>query len=386
MDRTGTADTRRTKSPTIDTVAQTCGLSRTTVSAVLRGEAQRYRISEKTEALIRSTADQLGWRANFFARSLNKKRTGTIGVLFPDIFERFMGEIIRGIEGVLQGENIRLLLSTSRFQTDEELRAIEAFRYRGIDGLIVAPYAPFSGTPYRTEDLVEAIGGLPTVIIDRYPEGFDPLAQGYGLVVQKDRDAAYEATKLLANRVPSHPDIPWYREVVFVGFDLAASSLKNRLQGYREAMEELGLRTMELLLRERKADSSDLVQGLETIRKEHRSPKAYLVSTEGLAYKVAAILYHQGFRIGKDLHIARFGLDPPYVATGLIGIEQPHRAMGAQATRLLLDLVKGEEPKKIELDLSFRLPQGNHGAGSFPGPLWPNEFILEGANNEEKRN
>jgi DNA-binding LacI/PurR family transcriptional regulator len=384
MGRKAVEDTEFTKSPTIDTVAQKCGLSRTTVSAVLRGEAQRYRISEKTESLVRSTADQLGWTANFFARSLNKKSTGTIGVLFPDIFEHFMGEIIRGIEGVLQSENIRLLLSTSRFQADEELRAIQAFRYRGIDGLIIAPYAPFSGTPYRTEALIEAIGSLPTVVIDRSPGELDPLSQGYGLVIQKDREAAYEATKLLANRIRSRPDIPWYREVVFVGFDLAASSLKNRLAGYRDAMEELGLQSMEVLLQERNPASSDLIRGLETIQNRYRSPKAYLVSTEGLAYKVASILYGQGFRIGKDLHIARFGLDPPYVSTGLIGIEQPHRAMGAEATRLLLDLLRGLEPKKIELDLHFRLPPGSRHDQSLSGPPWPTEFFQEGAYYEEK--
>jgi DNA-binding LacI/PurR family transcriptional regulator len=384
MGQKETEDPGISKSPTIDTVAEKCGLSRTTVSAVLRGEAQRYRISAKTESLVRSVADQLGWTANFFARSLNKKRTGTIGVLFPDIFEHFMGEIIRGIEGVLQSENIRLLLSTSRFQTEEELRAIEAFRYRGIDGLIIAPYAPFSNTSYRPEDLVGAIGTLPTVVIDRSPGDLDVQAQGYGLVIQKDREAAYGATKLLANRVRSRPDIPWYREVVFVGFDLAASSLKNRLEGYRDAMEELGLQPMEVLLQERNPASSDLIQALETIQSHHRLPKAYLVSTEGLGYKVASILYGQGFRIGKDLYIARFGVDPPYVSSGLIGIEQPHRSMGAEATRLLLDLLRGLGPKKIELDLHVRLPWDYHQKQSLSGPLWPTEFIPEGAYYEEK--
>lgn len=219
------------------------------------------------------------------------------------------------------------------------------------------------------------------MVIDRCPEGLDPLARGYGVVVQKDREAAYEATKLLAKRVMSRP---WYREVVFVGLDLAASSLNNRLAGYRDAMKEMGLQSMEVLLQERNPTSSDLIQALESIQSCYRRAKAYLVSTEGLGYKVASILYGQGFRIGKDLHIARFGLDPPYVSTGLIGIEQPHRAMGAEATRLLLDLLRGSEPKKIELDLRFRFPRGSHQAQSLSEALWPTEFIPEGAYHEKK--
>ncbi|GAB1482250.1 hypothetical protein MASR2M78_10650 [Treponema sp.] len=166
-------------SVTIDTVAAACGLSRTTVSVVLRGDGERYRISQDTSDRVRGAAESLGWKANYFARTLNRKKSGTIGVLFPDVFERFMGETVRGIEEALAEADYRMLLSTSRFDSDEELQAIKAFSYRGVDGLLIAPYVPFSSKPSRTSELICAIGKLPCVVLDRAPEGLDPLASGF---------------------------------------------------------------------------------------------------------------------------------------------------------------------------------------------------------------
>lgn len=317
---------------TIDTVAAACGLSRTTVSAVLRGDAERYRISEATAGRVRRAAAELGWRANYFARALNRKRTGTIGVLFPDVFERFMGEVVRGIEEALAAADYRMLLSTSRFDPEEELRGVGAFSYRGVDGLLIAPYAPFSGETVRSSELVKAIGGLPCVVIDRAPDGLDPIAEGYGFVVQEDRPAARAATRLLA---------AGGRRVAFLGFDIAASSVRNRLAGYRDALAELGIPPRELLLRERNPASADLPDALARLDAAPDRPNAWLVSTDGLAYKLAALLRERGREIGEETRIARFGVDPPWLETGLIGLRQPHRELGRKATELLLAMVDG---------------------------------------------
>ena len=322
-----------TNRATIDTIAAACGLSRTTVSAVLRGDASRYRIAAATERRVREAAESLNWRPNYFALSLNRKRTGTIGVLFPDVFERFMGETVRGIEEALSAADCRMLLSTSRFDPDEELRAVEAFSYRGVDGLLIAPYAPFTGEPSRSSELVKAIGNTPCVVIDRAPEGLDPRAEGFGLVTQADREAARSATRHLA---------AGGRRVAFLGFDLAASSVRERRAGYREAADELGFRREEIMLREINSDSNDLADAVARIDSRPDSPAAWLVSTEGLAYKLAAVLRERGREIGEAVRIARFGMDPPWLPTGLIGLRQPHRELGRAGASLLLDLVAGK--------------------------------------------
>ena len=357
---TATMKHHREAAATIDTIAQACGRSRSTVSSVLRGEARRYRISEATEAVVMETAARVGWKPNFFARALNTKKTGTIGVLFPDVFERFMGETIRGIESVLEGADYRMFLSTSRFDPDEEIRTIDAFAYRGVDGLIIAPYAPFSGQRSRSSELPERIGAIPCVVIDRAPEGLDPIAAGYGFVVQNDRESARGATRYLA--LGSAGASPWSTTspkptavaesvmtrptaVAYLGFDLASTSLRERLAGYREAAEELGFPALEVLLGERNPASRDLRDAVDRLypgSDDQNYPAAWLVSTEGLANRLAGLLTAKGLTVGVDVTIARFGIDPPCIASSLIGLRQPHRELGRKAAELLLALIAQE--------------------------------------------
>ena len=339
------------KKATIDTVANACGLSRTTVSAVLRGDAGRYRIAAATADRVRGAAEILGWKANFFARSLNRKRTGTIGVLFPDVFENFMGSTVRGIEEALTAADCRMLLSTSRFDPEEELRAVEAFAHRGVDGLIIAPYAPFTGERARAEELAAAIGSTPCVVIDRAPDGLDPAALGYGFVAQEDRAAARTATEELARSGCG---------VAFLGFDLAASSLRERREGYREAAAALGFEPLELLLRERNPAALDVSDGIRAIMDRADAPGAWLVSTEGLGYKLAAVLRDMGCRVGADVRVGRFGIDPPWLATGLLGLRQPHRELGRTAAELLLGAAD-RLGTRIELPVELELEWGAAG-------------------------
>lgn len=46
------------------------------------------------------------------------------------------------------------------------------------------------------------------------------------------------------------------------------------------------------------------------------------------------LLENQGLVIGKDVHLARFGSDPPYFTSGMWLVEKPHLEMGRAAARL----------------------------------------------------
>jgi DNA-binding LacI/PurR family transcriptional regulator len=332
---------------TIDYISAACSKSRTTVSAVLRGEAKKYRISDKTAEQIRSTAEQLGWKPNFFARSLNKKKTKTIGVVFPDVFERFMGETIRGIETALQSADYRMLLSTSRFDWKEELYAIENFRYRGVDGFIIVPCADFTYTKQQdhAEKLIKQIGNIPCVILDRSIPKLNPLENGYGFVVQADYIAASNAVRYLAKSY--NPKI-----IGYLGFNLKASSLQNRLAGFRDTTKELGITSQEILLDYQNSTAIDISSSLLILKQQKMLPLHWLVSTEGLSYRLASLLEDLGYRLGYDMYIARFGNDIPFFKTNFINIPQPHMTMGKTATELLLELIN----KKETVDLYKELP------------------------------
>lgn len=350
------------RNATIDTVAAACGLSRTTVSTVLRGDAERYRISPATARRVRDTASMLGWKPNIIARALNRKRTGTVGVLFPDVFERFMGQTVRGIEETLAGTDSRLMLSTSRFDREEELKAVEAFVRRGADGLILAPTAPFSPErpdaawfdeqERRATQLARTIGPLPCVILDRIVDGMENVARGWDLALQDDEGGARAAVAAMS----AAPELPRPARVGLVSFDLAASSIRRRREGYRAAAAELGFAPLELLLRSRDQGSGDLEDALRAAVTGPDAPTAWLATTDGLGLRTAAILESLGLRVGRDVQVARFGTDPEGLRTPLFGIEQPHRELGRTAARLLTERIAAAEKDEFPPQRRVALP------------------------------
>jgi LacI family transcriptional regulator len=79
--------------PTLQRIADQSGLSVTTVSRVLSGQAGRYRISKQTEVAVRKLAKESSFVPNQVARGLRLKKTLTIGLVIPDISNPFFAGI-----------------------------------------------------------------------------------------------------------------------------------------------------------------------------------------------------------------------------------------------------------------------------------------------------
>src|SRR5438445_1736037 len=83
---------------TLQAVAAHLGLSPGTVSAVLNDAPSAKHIPKVTRERIVAAARKLDYRPNFFARSLRKQRTFTIGVIAHEIGDGYSSTIIAGIE------------------------------------------------------------------------------------------------------------------------------------------------------------------------------------------------------------------------------------------------------------------------------------------------
>ena len=81
--------------PTIMDVANLSGVSKSTVSNVLRGTG---RVSAATRARIREAIDALGYRPNSLARDLVRRRSWTIGVVLGDLANTFYAELVKLLE------------------------------------------------------------------------------------------------------------------------------------------------------------------------------------------------------------------------------------------------------------------------------------------------
>lgn len=314
---------------TLKTLARELGVSPATVSLVLQGRGDSLRIAEGTQDRIRRHAEERRYRGSWTARALRAKRTGTIGVVFPDVQEAFMNRILKGIEEAAYPEGFRLMISTSYFETAVEAANIEALLDREMDGLLIVPYVPFRGEPVSYDHLADAVEQVPTVAIDRYIPGVVERA-----VVGDDAAAVEGAVDLLAGR--------GCRSLGYVGFDLPITTLEARHAAFHRAARARDLRVNgEVLLRERNENSRDLSEALRALHRSGEMPDGFLVSTNGLSYRVMEVLGH----IGADgVQLAKFGEDPQWARTGMIQIRQPHEELGRRAMHLLSAGISGKAP------------------------------------------
>src|SRR5262252_22936 len=86
---------------TLKDLAKHLGLTKGTVSAVLNNSPYAKAIPQHTKDRIFAAAQELNYHPNFFARTLRKKRTYTVGVICAEIGDAYGSVVISGIEEVL---------------------------------------------------------------------------------------------------------------------------------------------------------------------------------------------------------------------------------------------------------------------------------------------
>jgi len=123
----------------IKRIQQMTGFSYSTISRVLNGKAQEFRISEKTRQAILKAAEALNYRPNILARSLRLRRTHTVGLIVPDIQNPFFGELASRIEKLLREQGYSTILCNTNEIPENEEFYLKVLVDRQVDGIIIAP-------------------------------------------------------------------------------------------------------------------------------------------------------------------------------------------------------------------------------------------------------
>src|SRR5580658_8582992 len=91
-----TSQAGSTRRITLRELAEQLSLSRTTISMILNDVPEAARFPENTRQRVVESARRLGYRPNYFARSLGRKRSYLIGVIAPDFGNGYEGAILSG--------------------------------------------------------------------------------------------------------------------------------------------------------------------------------------------------------------------------------------------------------------------------------------------------
>jgi LacI family fructose operon transcriptional repressor len=204
----------------LEEIARLAGVSKATVSSVLNGKAEKYRISTDTQARIREIARQHGYQPNYSAAALRRGKTKSIGFIVPDFENRSYLRIAKRLEALARKDGYQLIIASSDDEPETEILAARMMVSRGIDALLVSSCTNDEAGVYQA--ILKK--GTPVVALDR------PLTAAFSSVTSDDRLGAFELVRSMG--------LSTHGNVVLIGAmpDIRISRLRE--QGFREALAD----------------------------------------------------------------------------------------------------------------------------------------------------
>ncbi|GAB2764142.1 LacI family DNA-binding transcriptional regulator [Rhabdobacter roseus] len=312
-------------SVTIKEIARQLGVSKSTVSRALRDSSE---ISQETKDRVLELARQLNYSPNPIALSLLNNRTHTLGIIVPEIANPFFSTAIGGVEDIAYSRGYHVMIYQSHESYERELIDVQHIATRRADGLIVS----VSSQSEKHDHFVELQEkGIPIVFFDRVSDA----VQTHKVIVD-DYKGAYDATEHLIKEGS--------RRIAHIAGPPNLSISRNRLQGYRDALQKHGLPFRDEWVVASEYSQSEGTERAYQLMALRERPDAIFAASDRIAMGVHWALRQLGYRMPEDIALMGFSdlsisalLDPP-----LSSVAQPSFEMGQQAAELLLELIESK--------------------------------------------
>ena len=153
-------------------VAAKAGVTVTTVSRVIN---DRGYISEKTRNKVYQVMDELNYRPNAVARSLSKKKSNILGVIFPTVNHPFFSSLLSYLEEYAYQNNYKIMICNSQMESEKEKEYINMLRAQQVDGIFLASHTLDIAAEIKVDlpilSFDRKIEGLPYICADNYKGG-----------------------------------------------------------------------------------------------------------------------------------------------------------------------------------------------------------------------
>ena len=326
---------------TIHDVAVKAGVSVATVSRLLNGTAY---VSKETSDKVFDAIKELNYHPNRIAQTLNTKKSLNIAMVVNDISNPITATYVKGAETVSRECNYNFILCCTNFDIELEKKYINSLVEKQVDGIILSPCG-VSDT--HIEDAVSS--GIPVVFITRRLPNIDA-----DYIKFDDIDGGYKITKHLIDC--------GYKRICAIGRDVYDVNFKNRLAGYKRAMEEAGLEYSELDCSYGDASMSSGYNAMRLFCERNTAkPDAVYASTSMIAAGVIQYCNEKKIVIPGDIALASFesfmefnGIITPRVTHYNVPIFQ----LGYTAAEALFDKIKTERSENKQIILGGNVEIG----------------------------
>ena len=301
----------------ITDIAKKAGVSISTVSRVLNGKGEQYRISKKSQDKIRETARRLNYVPNQFAANLKSGKSNTIALIIPSLSNPFFAGIASEINAEVRNRGYITIIGDSDENKDIENEELLQMQSRNIEGLVIAPCSENWKSIKRLHDL-----GLPVVCIDRYYENLD-----VPYVSTDNYAGAFMATRHLIDHGHTH--------IACIQGLQQSTPNTLRIQGYKDAMLQSGLKNH--LISGNDFSVQNGYKETKLLLQLKQRPTAIFTLSNTIAMGCIKALKEESVPIPEDISLITFDDHPylDYLATPLTCVTQPTREICRIAIKYL---------------------------------------------------
>lgn len=305
------------------TLGEYLNLSPATISLVLNNAPGVRSIPQETRERVIEAAAKFDYRPSFFARSLRKRQTFTVGVLVPELSDSYAMQVLSGLEEHLIEEGYFYLTASHRRKPDLIEEYPRLFLDRSVEGFIFIDTA-----------LEKSLGALPAVVVAGHRK-----IEGVTNVVLDQKRAAELALRHLYQL--------GHRKIAFMRGGSHSSDADDRWNCLMTVARDLKLTVPPELVVQLRLRVSTPELGFEPANELIQRGgdfTAILCYNDISAIGAIRALMNHGLKVPDDVSIVGFDdiESAAFHNPSLTTIRQPLYQMGSMAARILLQRIRGQ--------------------------------------------
>ena len=309
---------------TVSDIAAGCGVSRSTVSLVLRRSPL---VHPETRARVQAELVRQGYVYHRGAASLRQRASNAVALVINDLSNPFFAEFAGGVDAALAEAGYVMLLGSSG-ESPERQQAVLASLVEHDPAAVILSPAEHSD-PARLHRLVGA--RTPVLVFNRALDEGEASRDGWDFLALDNRRGARLATEhLLAQG---------HRAIAFFGGHRDSSSCGERRAGYHDALAAAGIAPDPAWLVECAPTRLEAARQAGALFARDPAPTAAVCYNDAVALGLMSGLAARGRRAGVDFALTGFD-DIPEAAVSvppLTTVAVAPRERGMQAARLVLE-------------------------------------------------
>lgn len=311
---------------TILDIAKKLKISKSTVSRALRNSTD---INLETRNAVLKMAQKLNYVPNYFASSLVKRKSYSIGIVVPELITNFFSQfiIIAQKAASLAGYEVVICHSNESFSNERDVLK-RLFAYQ-VDGILLS-----LSSETKSLEHLQAFedAGVPVILFNRVKN-----RPGFPKVLADDYHGAFIGVEHLIKN--------GYRKIGHIGGPENLQMSKNRFRGYCDALNKHGLEYNPDWTIHHDLSPAGAQHCARTLLEKRIMPDAVFAVNDPAAIHLIIEAKKKGIKVGPELGVVGFSNDSrsEVIEPSLTTLEQPIAQMAETCVHLLLNKIN--DPK-----------------------------------------